>query len=43
MESNQNSLEPYHRTQMRKVNIIEMMLERGCRITCYFKRGMFLL
>ena len=33
MESNQNSLERYQRTQMRKENIIEKLRERGCRIT----------
>ena len=31
MESNQNSLERYQRTQMRKENIIEKLRERGCR------------
>ena len=29
MESNQNSLERYQRTQMRKENIIEKLRERG--------------
>ena len=38
MESNQNSLERYQRTQMRKENIVEKLRERGCRITFITKQ-----